>query len=82
MEERLQLGNEEDPAIVLGSDSGDFTKKLEEEMGRSGRDLGVKFSRSGDGMDWGGGNRGVQLSALRTSRMVVVLAKIRALEAV
>lgn len=27
MEERVQLGSEEDLAIVLGSDRGDFTKK-------------------------------------------------------
>lgn len=57
MGERLQLGSWEDLAIVLGRDSGELTKKLGGGDGKkwTGSMYRLKFSRSGDGMDWGGG---------------------------
>lgn len=57
MGERLQLGSWEDPAIVPGRDSGDLTKKPGGGDGKewTGPMYRRKFSRSGDGMDWGRG---------------------------
>lgn len=57
MGERLQLGSWEDLAIVLGRDSGDFTKELGGGDGKrcTGSLYRLKFYRSGDGMDWDGG---------------------------